>query len=166
MHNGAIKQVQNFNHRVEQRLERLGNLVNRLRITADEDTTRLNIVVNELESGIRTLQLLALSTIFNLFPRMVRNLAKQQSKEVNLIIEGGKTRADKRILEEMKDPLMHMIGNAIDHGIETLQERQSLGKPYAATLRLRGYQTTRSIGIELVDDGRGLDIESIKQTAL
>ena len=165
-HNGELKQVQNFHHRAEQRLERLGVLVNRLRNTAYEDSTRLDIVAGELESGIRTLRLLPLSTIFNLFPRMVRDLAKQQSKEVNLVIEGGETRADKRILEEMKDPLMHMLRNAIDHGIETTQEREHLGKPGAATIRLRGYQTASSIGIEIIDDGRGLDIESIKRTTL
>ena len=166
LHNGALKPMQNFHHRAEQRLERLGVLVNRLRNTADVDTARLNTVANELESGIRTLRLLPLSTIFNLFPRMVRDLAKQQSKEVNLVIEGGETKADKRILEEMKDPLMHMLRNAIDHGIETTQERESLGKSGAATVRLRGYQTASSIGIEIIDDGRGLNIESIKQTAL
>ena len=165
LQNGAIQQVQNLHHRAEQRLERLGTLVNRLKNTAYEDTARLEVVANELESGIRTLRLLPLSTIFNLFPRMVRDLAKQQSKEVNLVIEGGETKADKRILEEMKDPLMHMIRNSIDHGIETPQERELLGKPRAATLRLRGYQTASSIGIEIADDGRGLDIESIKRTA-
>lgn len=166
LHNGVIPQVQNFYHRVEQRLERLGVLFNQLKNTAYEDADRLDIIASNLESGIRTLRLLPLSTIFNLFPRMVRDLAHQQFKEVNLVIEGGETKADKRILEEMKDPLMHMIRNAIDHGIETPQERQSLGKPRAATIRLRGYQTASSIVIEIVDDGRGLDIESIKRTAL
>lgn len=165
-HNGALKKVQNFHHRAEQRLERLGVVVNQLRNKACVDIARLDIVVGELESGIRTLRLLPLSTIFNLFPRMVRDLAKQQSKEVNLVIEGGETRADKRILEEMKDPLMHMLRNAIDHGIETPQERESLGKPRAATIRLIGYQNASSIVIEIVDDGRGLNIDSIKRTAL
>lgn len=164
-HNG-IKQVQKFQHRAEQRLERLGNLVNQLRNKANEDTARLDVVTSELEEGIRTLRLLPLSTIFNLFPRMVRDLAKQQSKEVNLVIEGGDTKADKRILEEMKDPLLHLLRNAIDHGIETPQERELVGKPRAATLRLRGYQNANNIGIEIVDDGRGLDIEGIKRTAL
>jgi two-component system chemotaxis sensor kinase CheA len=164
-HNG-IKQVQKFQHRAEQRLERLGTLVNQLRNMAYEDTARLDVVTSELEAGIRTLRLLPLSTIFNLFPRMVRDLAKQQSKEVNLVIEGGDTKADKRILEEMKDPLLHLLRNAIDHGIETPQERELVGKPRAATLRLRGYQNGNNIGIEIVDDGRGLDIEGIKRTAL
>lgn len=166
LQNGALKQVQNFQRRTQERLERLGVLIDHLKTTTSEDSARLDIVVNELESGIRTLRLLPLSTIFNLFPRMVRDLAKQQSKEVNLVIEGGDTKADKRILEEMKDPLMHMLRNAIDHGIETSQERQQLGKPRMATIRLRGYQNGTSIGIEITDDGRGLNIESIKRTAL
>lgn len=165
LHNGAVGRVQSFQHRTQERLERLGVLINQLKTEASVDSARLDVVANELESGIRTLRLLPLSTIFNLFPRMVRDLAKQQSKEVNLVIEGGDTKADKRILEEMKDPLMHLLRNAIDHGIETPQERQHLGKPRAATIRLRGYQNATSIGIEITDDGRGLNIESIKRTA-
>ena len=157
---------QNFYHRTEERLEQLGTLVNSLRDATYEDNARLETVATELEEGIRTLRLLPLSNIFNLFPRMVRDLAKQQGKAVNLIIEGGDTRADKRILEEMKDPLMHMIRNAIDHGIETAEERELLGKPPTATLRLKGSQTANTIAIELADDGRGLDIEGIKETAL
>jgi two-component system, chemotaxis family, sensor kinase CheA len=163
---GANEQAQHFHYRVEQRLDRLGILINRLRGQAYEDTARLELVANELESGIRTLRLLPLSTVFNLFPRMVRDLASQQSKQINLVMEGGDTTADKRILEEMKDPLMHMIRNSIDHGIETPQEREKLGKPQTATIRLRGYRTANSIGIEIIDDGRGLDAESIKRTAL
>lgn len=164
--NNTLKQVQDFHHRAEQRVERLGILINRLKTTANADTARLDIVANQLESGIRTLRLLPLSTIFNLFPRMVRDLAKQQAKEVNLVIEGGETPADKRILEEMKDPLLHMLRNAIDHGIEPPSERELLGKPRAATIRLRGYQTAGRIAIEMTDDGRGLNVESIKRTAV
>ena len=123
-------------------------------------------MASELEEGVRTLRLLPLSTIFQLLPRIVRDLAKQQGKEVNLIIEGGETRADKRILEEMKDPLMHMVRNAIDHGIESPAEREKLGKSRQATIRLKGYQTATNIVIEISDDGRGLDVESIRQTAL
>lgn len=164
--NSSSHQQLNFHNRLEQRLDRLGLLINRLKSQAYEDTARLELVANELESGIRTLRLLPLSTVFNLFPRMVRDLASQQVKQINLVIEGGDTTADKRILEEMKDPLMHMIRNSIDHGIETPQERKQSGKSPTATIRLRGYQTANSIGIEIVDDGRGLDTESIKRTAL
>ncbi|MEG4911664.1 MULTISPECIES: hybrid sensor histidine kinase/response regulator [unclassified Microcoleus] len=164
--NGKFSQLQDYYQRTEERLERLGTLVNRLRNRVYEDTARLELIAEALESGIRTLRLLPLSTIFNLFPRTVRDLAKREGKEVALVIEGGETTADKRILEEMKDPLMHMIRNAIDHGIETVEERKQLGKPPVATLRIKGYNIASNIIIEVADDGRGLNLESIKQTAV
>ena len=164
--NGAFEPLQNFYHRTEDRLDGLGTRINQLRNSLYEDTARLDAISDELEDGIRTLRLLPLSTIFNLYPRMVRSLARDRDKQANLIVEGGETRADKRILEEMKDPLMHIIRNSVDHGIETVGERQRRGKPPTATIRLRGYQTATNIAIEISDDGRGLDVEKIKQTAL
>ena len=166
INNNSIQQLNKFQNRSTEKLEKLGNLVNRLRTSASEDVSRLETISGELEEGIRTLRLLPLSTIFNLFPRLVRDLARQQGKQVELVIQGGETKADKRILEEMKDPLMHMIRNCIDHGIETPEERQYGGKPPTATLRLTGYQSGSNIIIEIGDDGRGLDIEKIKQTAI
>ena len=164
--NAIVIQLQNYYQRTEERLERLGTLVNRLKNRFHEDTARLELITEELESEIRTLRLLPLSTIFNLFPRAVRDLTKREGKEVELVIEGAETRADKRILEEMKDPLMHMIRNAIDHGIETPEERKKLGKLPVATLRIKGYQTASNIIIEVADDGRGLNLDRIKQTAI
>ncbi|EAZ88532.1 hybrid sensor histidine kinase/response regulator [Crocosphaera chwakensis] len=164
--NGNVQQIQALHYRAKQRLEQLGTLISHLKRTAYEDTTQLDTLANDLQSGIQTLRLLPLSTMFNVFPRMVRDLAKQQGKQINLVIEGGDIKADKRILEEMKDPLLHILRNAIDHGIETPQEREKLGKSPTATLRLRGYQTSGSIGIEVLDDGRGLNLENIKRTAL
>ncbi|MEG3897038.1 MULTISPECIES: hybrid sensor histidine kinase/response regulator [unclassified Microcoleus] len=162
----SLLQLQNYYQRTEERLERLGTLVNGLKNRVDEDTARLELIAEELESGIRTLRLLPLSTIFNLFPRTVRDLAKREGKEVELVMEGAETKADKRILEEMKDPLMHMIRNAIDHGIETAAEREKLGKPPTATLRIKGYHTANNIIIEVADDGRGLNLARIQQTAV
>lgn len=164
--NGKFRQLQDYCERTEERLERLGVLVNRLRNRVYEDTAKLELITEALASGIRTLRLLPLSTIFNLFPRTVRDLAKREGKEVALVIEGGETTADKRILEEMKDPLMHMIRNAIDHGIETVEERESIGKHRVATLRIKGYNTAGNIIIEVTDDGRGLNLERIKTTAI
>jgi len=161
-----LQPLQNFYNLVETRLEQLGALLNRLRGATFEDNAKLETVANELESGIHSLRLLPFSTIFNLFPRTVRDLAKQQGKQVNLLLEGGDNTVDKRILEEMKDPLLHLLRNAIDHGIETPQERQSLGKPAMATIRLRGYQVGNTVSIEVVDDGRGLDVEAITQAAI
>jgi two-component system, chemotaxis family, sensor kinase CheA len=152
--------------RDRERIERLGILVNDLRNMAYEDSARLDSVVSTLEEGIRNIRLLPLATIFQLFPRMVRDLARDQAKEVQLTIEGGDITADKRILEEMKDPLMHMIRNSIDHGLESPAERQRCGKPHFGTIRLRARITPSNLVIEVADDGRGLDLERIKDTAL
>jgi two-component system chemotaxis sensor kinase CheA len=146
--------------------EHLDKAINTLSVLAQENTTKLNLIAGELREKIRTLRLLPLSTLFQFFPRVVRDLARQQAKEVKLVIEGGETTADKRILEDIKDALMHIIRNAIDHGIEMPDERKKLGKPPVATIWLRGYQTAHNIVIEVADDGRGLDIEKIKQTAI
>ncbi len=162
----TLDQLQNYYHRAGKYLEQLGSLVNQLRDALYEDTARLEVISNELEDDIRTLRLLPLSTIFNRFSRMVRDIARQENKQVELILEGGETKADKRILEEIKDPLMHLLRNAIDHGIESPEERQRYGKPSVAQIRLRGYQTANHVVIEVSDDGRGIDPKLIKQTAL
>ncbi|MDZ8087183.1 MAG: hybrid sensor histidine kinase/response regulator [Nostoc sp. DedQUE12b] len=162
----ALQRLETFHHHSEKRLEELGHLVKTLQSSLSEDTTRLEQLSNDLEEGIRTLRLLPFATIFNLFPRMVRDLAQQQGKLVELILEGKDTLADKRLLEEMKDPLMHILRNAIDHGIEPPQERERLGKPTTATIRLRAYQTPTNIVLEISDDGRGLDLDKIKQIAV
>ncbi|MBP0034006.1 MAG: hybrid sensor histidine kinase/response regulator [Roseofilum sp. Belize BBD 4] len=160
----SLDKLQSLKQRHEEYLEEMGKLLNQLRSRASEDVARLEAIANQLDSGIRTLRLLPLSTIFNRFPRLVRDLAKQQGKQVNLILEGAETKADKRILEEMKDPLMHMIRNSIDHGIETPDERIAQGKPAQATIHLRGSQIGNSIIIELEDDGQGLNLDHIKYT--
>jgi two-component system chemotaxis sensor kinase CheA len=164
--NGSHPKDAIFHRRLEERLDRLGRQLNHLRRNTYEDTARLDSISSDLKEGIRTLRLLPLATVFNLFPRMVRDLARQQAKEVELVIEGGETSADKHILEEIKDPLMHLIRNAIDHGIELPSEREKAGKPRVATIRLKGLQNARSIIIELSDDGRGLNVEQIRQAAI
>lgn len=162
----GFHQWQDFQNRIQERLELVNSLVNRLRNAIYEDNARLEIVADELSDGIRTMRLLPLSTIFNLFPRMVRDLSKQEGKQVDLVIEGGETKADKRIIEEMKDPLMHMIRNCVDHGIETPKERQLIGKNTQAKIQIKAKQTATNVIIEVGDDGRGLDIQKIKQTAV
>ena len=149
-----------------QYLEQFGSLVTTLKNLVLEDNTRLDTVANKLETGIRNLRLLPLSTIFNLFPRMVRDLSKQLGKEIELTIEGEDISVDKRILEEIQAPLTHIIRNAIDHGIETPQERIASNKPQKAQLLLKGSQNNSRIIIEVIDDGRGLDLEKIGVTAL
>ncbi|NOQ36814.1 MAG: response regulator [Methylococcaceae bacterium] len=155
----ADENQQSFVEELETRLVMLRNHVY-------EDNTRFEYLSNEIEEGISSIRLLPLSTVFNLFPRMVRDIGKQEGKQVELIIEGGDTVADKRIIEEIKDPLMHLIRNAIHHAIELPEQRQALGKAEQSTILLNAYQTASNIIIEVKDDGRGIDIEKIKRHAL
>jgi two-component system chemotaxis sensor kinase CheA len=149
-----------------ERLERMAALLARLRAGSSEDSARLDYIAGELESGIRLIRLLPLSNVFRLFPRLVHDLGREQGKEVELVIEGEETNADKRILEEIKDPLMHMLRNAVDHGIESPQTREQSGKPRTGTVRIKASQTASSVTIEVSDDGRGFDEAAIKRTAI
>lgn len=150
----------------QQRLSALSFQIENLKAQVGEDSTRLDITANQLEVGIRNLRMLPVAGLFQLFPRMVRDLAKQQHKQIELVLEGTDTLADKNILEQMQAPLTHLVRNAIDHGIETTAERMAMGKPETATLRLRAYQLGSSIAIELTDDGRGLELTKIQETAI
>lgn len=155
-----------FQERETKRLERLEHLLGQLTKTSDDSITRLGLVSGAMDEAIRDMRLLPFSTIFSLFPRMVRDLSHEQGKDARLVMEGGAIAADKHLLEEMKDPLMHILRNAIDHGIELPEERERQGKPREATLRLRARQTAAHVIIEVTDDGRGLDVEAIRRAAL
>ncbi len=165
-HASTAEALQQFYELNQQRLQQLGALLSQVRSQSAEDTARLDSVANDLESGLRKLRLMPLSSIFSLFPRMVRDIGKQQHKEIRFEIEGGDILVDKRILEEIKDPLTHLLRNAVDHGIEPASERLENGKAAVAALRLQGYSVGDRIVIEVLDDGRGLDIEAIRRTAL
>lgn len=147
-------------------LGRMEALLGRLRAGLSEDSARLDVIAGELESGIRLIRLLPLSTVFSMFPRLVHDIAQEQGKDVELVIEGGETNADKRILEEIKDPLMHMLRNAVDHGIEPPQTREQAGKPRVGKVRIKASQAANSVTVEVSDDGRGLDEEAIKRAAI
>ncbi|MBI4292332.1 MAG: hybrid sensor histidine kinase/response regulator [Betaproteobacteria bacterium] len=150
-------------------LERLGRVkgqLGQLRAGCGEDSARLEAIAGELESGIRLIRLLPLSTVFRLFPRMVHDIAQEHGKEVELVLEGEDTNADKRILEEMKDPLMHMLRNAVHHGIEAPEVREQMGKPRIGQVRITASQTANSVLIDLSDDGRGLDTGAIGRAAV
>ncbi len=160
----AVRELERVVKREGERLETLGRLLERLSVSSG-DLDRLGRVVTEMEEAIRGVRLLPLSTVFGVFPRPVRDLSRSSGKPVRLLVEGGETHADKRILESLKDPLMHLIRNSIDHGLESAQERVASGKPATATLRLRGFQTAHRVVVEVEDDGRGLDVEAIRRSA-
>jgi len=146
--------------------EKLDSIIHYLYSSIGENNSRLDAIARELDEKVRTLRLLPLSTIFLLFPRLVRELAQEQGKEVEFEIEGGEIPVDKQILEEMKDPLMHLLRNAVDHAIETPAERQKTGKAPAGKIWLKAMRSGGNIILEIGDDGRGLDLEKIKQTAI
>ncbi len=147
-------------------LKRMASSLRRLEAIGDEDIGRLRLLANNMIESIRDIRLLPLSTIFNLFPRLIRDLSHEQGKEVRLEIEGGMITADKHFLEDIKDPLMHMVRNAVDHAVELPEERERLGKPREATIRLRATRTTTNLSIEVGDDGRGLDENAIRRRAI
>jgi two-component system chemotaxis sensor kinase CheA len=130
-----------------------------------EDNARLDSTINLLEYQVRNIRLLPLSILFALFPRMVRDLSKEQGKEVELVCEGGDITVDKRILEEMKDPLMHLLRNAVDHGIEPAEEREQRGKSRIGKLRLSAVRENANVVLSVQDDGRGLNPTAIRQQA-
>ncbi|MDX1960137.1 MAG: chemotaxis protein CheA, partial [Leptospiraceae bacterium] len=146
--------------------EQIENNLSDLKKTLSHDVARLNHTSLKIERSIYNIRMLSLSTVFNLFHRTVRDLSRETGKNVQLIIEGGDTTIDKQILEELKDPLMHLIRNAIDHGIETNEERIELKKPDSATVQLVGKSYSDSVVIEIKDDGKGIDIERVKSKAL
>jgi two-component system, chemotaxis family, sensor kinase CheA len=152
--------------RGDRQWQQMGQLIAKFKKAIDGDSLRLDSVASALDSGVIKLRLLPISTIFNLFPRMVRDLAKTQSKEINFTIDGGDLLLDKRLLEEIKDPLMHMLRNAIDHGIEQPADRQQQGKSPTAELTIRVLQSGNKTTIEILDDGRGLDIKRIRAKAI
>lgn len=146
--------------------EKLDEVIHYLDGNIGENNTRLDSIARELDEKVRTLRLLPLSTIFVLFPRLVRELAQDQDKEVEFVMEGGEITVDKQILEEMKDPLLHLLRNAVDHGIETPSERRQAGKNSVGKIWLKAKSSGSNIIIEVGDDGRGLNLDKIKQTAI
>jgi two-component system, chemotaxis family, sensor kinase CheA len=148
----------------DSQLQQLGQILNHMQSASAEDTTRLASVATDLEGGIRQIRMLPLQSVFGVFPRLVRDLGRQQDKNIEFVIEGGDVLADKQIIEALKDPLTHLLRNAIDHGIEPTRQRGE--KPAISKLLLRGVQKGNQIEIIISDDGRGLDVAAIRQTAI
>jgi len=126
----------------------------------------ISIVTTDLQIAVMKTRMLQIGKVFNKFPRVVRDLSRELGKKVNLIIKGEETELDKSIIEEIGDPLMHMIRNAVDHGIEPPEERVAKGKPEVGTVELKAYNEGNQIVIEISDDGKGMDPEVLKQKAL
>ncbi|UOS70690.1 chemotaxis histidine kinase/response regulator CheAY2 [Helicobacter pylori] len=133
----------------------------------------LNQVVSSISAVTTDLQLAVMKTrmqpvgkVFNKFPRMVRDLSRELGKSIELIIEGEETELDKSIVEEIGDPLIHIIRNSCDHGIEPLEERRRLNKPETGKVQLSAYNEGNHIVIKISDDGKGLDPVMLKEKAI
>lgn len=154
---------------------RLGDTIQRLRefkelshlrdLLADTNT-HIGRIINELQMEIMKARMLPLAEVFNRFPRMVRDIARNSGKEVDFIVQGEETELDRSLLEEITDPLIHLLRNAVDHGIESREERISRGKSPRGKVLLKAYQEENSVVIMVQDDGRGLDTGKIRSKAL
>ncbi|RKQ63818.1 two-component system chemotaxis sensor kinase CheA [Thermovibrio guaymasensis] len=170
--------------RVENLMNLVGEIVldrNRiLRVTAEvekeckseaveqlvEAVTSLDRTVSDLQVAVMKLRMQPIKKIFSKFPRLVRDLARKLNKKVQLIIEGEDTELDRSILDKLEDPLIHLVRNALDHGIEPPEERIAKGKPEVGTVRLFAYHEGDHIIVGIQDDGRGIDPEKVKKKAL
>jgi two-component system chemotaxis sensor kinase CheA len=129
-------------------------------------TNIISRVINELQESVMKIRMVPISSIFNRFPRIVRDLSKNLSKEVELKIYGEDTELDKSVIEELLDPLVHMVRNAIDHGLESPDMRKKRGKSETGTIVLGASHEGSMIKIEIQDDGNGLDMNRIKAKAI
>ncbi|KYG32342.1 chemotaxis protein CheA [Alkalihalobacillus trypoxylicola] len=181
---GSSKKASESNKTIRVNIERLDKLMNlfeelvidrgrleqissELKNTELHDTVeRMSRISSDLQEIILTMRMMPVDQVFNRFPRMLRNLAKELKKEVNLEIVGAETELDRTIIDEVGDPLVHLLRNSIDHGIETPQERLRLGKPKVGTITLRAFHSGNNVFIEIEDDGAGIDRDKVLQKAL
>jgi len=131
-----------------------------------EGMRRMSMVTGDLQEGIMKTRMLPISSVFDKFPRLVRDLARHTGKEVRLDIGGGDTELDKTVLEKVSDPLIHLIRNTVDHGIETQEEREVLGKHREGYVSLNAEQRGDLVIIEIADDGRGIDAQKVGASAV
>lgn len=139
----------------------------------DEDVARVSEVIANIDKiismlrfSIMKMRMIPIRTLFAKFPGTVRNLARHFEKKVELIIQGEETEIDRNIVDEIEEPLIHLIRNAIDHGIERAEERVAMGKPPEGKIFLRAYYEGENVVIEVEDDGKGIDAEVIRKKAI
>ena len=133
----------------------------------EQDCRSLDGYVDGLLEDAKQCLMLPASYLLETFPRLVRDLSRSKGKEVELVIEGGDVRVDKRILEEMKDPLIHLVRNSLDHGIEPTEQRSATGKPDKGRVKIAiGAENGSEVQVLVSDDGRGIDVDAVRAAAL
>ncbi|HHX94689.1 MAG TPA: chemotaxis protein CheA [Clostridia bacterium] len=132
----------------------------------EEISLHIARLTGELQEEIMQARMFPIDQVFNRFPRMVRDLSHKFNRDINFIIEGRETELDRTVIEEIGDPLIHLLRNSIDHGIEPPEERVAMGKPAQGTIRLTAAHQENQIVITVEDDGRGMDPQAIKEKAV
>ncbi|HAM52749.1 MAG TPA: hybrid sensor histidine kinase/response regulator [Nitrospiraceae bacterium] len=140
--------------------------IRQLAASIGEDINVQELLSGELQERTLIMRMVPLSTVFEALQRMVRDFAGSLGKEVDLIIEGGNIELDRKMIEKIGDPLVHMVRNAIDHGIEKLEDRVKAGKPQRGVLKISAYYDTGNAVIELGDDGNGIPLKKVREKAL
>jgi two-component system chemotaxis sensor kinase CheA len=127
-----------------------------------ESSALLARTTNEIQESIMKVRMVPIGQVFDRFPRMVRDLAKARGKDIQLVIAGAETDLDKTIVDEVGEPLMHLVRNCVDHGIEPPDVREARGKPRQGTIKLNAYHEGNQVIIEISDDGGGIDVERVR----
>ena len=140
--------------------------IQEIRIEIEDATDDLERISDQMQLGMMQVRMVPIGTVFSRFPRMVRDLANNLQKNVNLVILGETTEIDRSVIELITEPLTHLIRNSIDHGIENPDERERKGKPREGVIFLKAYQQGSNIYIEINDDGKGINIEKIRDKAI
>jgi len=130
-----------------------------------ETASNLNLITTDLQLSVMKMRMVPIRKVFNKFPRMVRDIARKANKKIDLQISGESTEIDKSVIEEIGDPLVHVIRNSIDHGIELPADRLKNGKPEYGTITLRAFQEGNSIVIQIEDDGKGINPVTVEKKA-
>ncbi|AMC34963.1 chemotaxis protein CheA [Janthinobacterium sp. B9-8] len=132
----------------------------------DEAISQLDLLVGDLQNAVMKTRMQPIGRLFQKYPRLARDLARQLGKDVELVISGEETELDKTMLEDLNDPLVHLVRNAVDHGIETMEDRKTSGKPAKAIVELSATQVGDHILIAITDDGRGMRPDVIRKKAV
>ena len=127
---------------------------------------QIDIMTNELQLVVMKTRMVKIGKVFNRFPRLVRDLSKEMNKQIRLVINGEETELDKTLIEEINDPLVHLVRNSVDHGVESPEERKAAGKDPVGTITLSAVHEGNDIIISIEDDGKGIDPEVIKEKAV
>ena len=132
----------------------------------NEQIEYLERITTNLHESVMKVRMVPIESVVNRFPRMIRDLSKKLGKEMELIMTGEDTELDRTVIDEIGDPLMHMLRNSADHGLESTIDRLKLGKPQVGTIQLNAYQDGNNVTIEVIDDGAGIDVEKVKASAV